>query len=515
MVKVSHWPGGRQLGGSSTINGLIYIRGNVQGFNKIAENLGDEKWRLENVLKYYHKIEDYFGYFEDGSHGKGGGMGVEKAYIMPFTSHLLDSGLELGYKIRDPNNGPYTEGFAPMDFYTKGGQRADAFTGTLLKVMKRVNLIVRKFAYVTKVIIVDGQTVGVEYERHGKAFRAFADKEVILCAGTINTPRILMLSGIGPRKDLERLGIKVVADLPVGQNLQDKYGALMGPFIVKDGYSFIRERDITVQVILRWLFTGTGPMAAARTEATHSFLTNFSRALGDTVERDGLDVHTYVISSSTDGRTELDYGKSFNFKQSSLDYFGSARGKDSFLQLVTLARPKGVGYVKLRDRNPRSPMLIDPKYLQNKEDVKILVEGMKFAVKLVEETNAMRKIDAHLMNIPFPGCEKHSFKSDRYYECLARHTTITAYKYSGTAPVGRMGDPEAVVDNRLRVFGVRNLRIVDASVLQLKYTSVNDATMRMLGQFSSDMILDDWNNPDLGQNQYASNLMNFTQNNYV
>lgn len=164
----------------------------------------------------------------------------------------------------------------------------------------------------------------------------------------------------------------------------------------------------------------------------------------------GPDVHTYVISSSTDDRTELDYGKSFNFKKSSLQYFGRARGQDSFLQLVTLSRPKGYGFVKLRNKDPRSPLIIDPKYLQNKLDVKILVEGMTFAVKVVEGTQAMNKINAYLMKIPFPGCEKHVFKTDKYYECLARHMTMTAYKYCGTAPIGIKGDPDAVVDNHLR-----------------------------------------------------------------
>lgn len=149
----------------------------------------------------------------------------------------------------------------------------------------------------------------------------------------------------------------------------------MGPFILKKGYSFVSDRDITMQSIMRWAFTGTGPLGAARTDATHSIITNFSKSLGESVKIDGPDIHTYVISSSSDSRTELDYGKSFNFKPSSLQYFGKARGKDSFLQLVTLSRPKGFGTLKLRNTDPYSSLIIDPKYLQNKNDMESLIEG--------------------------------------------------------------------------------------------------------------------------------------------
>jgi len=162
-------------------------------------------------------------------------------------------------------------------------------------------------------------------------------------------------------------------DLPVGERLQDKYGTLVGPFVMNKPLSFNRERDLTFSALLDWVFNGSGPIAGGRTESTHAIKT--SVALREPRFVDAPDIHTYVVAASADTRTKMDYGNAFNFDEPSLDYIASSLGVDSFFQLVTLTRPFGYGTVRLRDSNPRSPLLIDPQYLQHPKDTETLVEG--------------------------------------------------------------------------------------------------------------------------------------------
>jgi choline dehydrogenase-like flavoprotein len=184
------------------------------------------------------------------------------------------------------------------------------------------------------------------------------------------------------------------------------------------------------------------------------------------------------------------FAKALNFKAKfTQDYFRKAYGREAFVQIVTVSKPLGFGTLKLKDIRPTSPLLLDPNYLSNAEDVKTLVEGIKFSVKLVEETDSFKEIHGRLLPIPIPGCENHMFKSDDYWECLGRHTTATAYKYCSTAPIGKnTSDPQAVVDSRLRVLGAKRLRVIDASVFQEKFVSVNHITCQMLGELASDFI---------------------------
>jgi hypothetical protein len=146
----------------------------------------------------------------------------------------------------------------------------------------------------------------------------------------------------------------------------------MGPFIVKDGYSFVRDRDININSIAEWIFKGTGAIASGRAEATYAFISNHSKSQGNT---DFPDVHTYVISVSSDTRTEFDFQRSFNFNPRSAEYFAHSQGKDSFLTLISLNSPKGRGYMKLRNKCPHSPLIINPKYLEETDDIKVLLEG--------------------------------------------------------------------------------------------------------------------------------------------
>jgi choline dehydrogenase-like flavoprotein len=348
------------------------------------------------------------------------------------------------------------KGISMMDLYMKKGRRSDAFTEFLEPVLqqKRGNLVVRKYSYALRVLFDEYSDLniarGVEYERHGNMYRAWAKKEVILSAGSLNSAKLLMLSGIGPKKDLERVGIAPRVDLPVGQYLQDKYGAIIGPFVVDKGAAIRYDRDISVADIVDWFLTGRGgAFKSSLAEGTWAITTPSAKQQKRT---QAPNIHAYILSMAVSRELESGASKSFNIKPKIAQYMSMTKGKDSFLQLVTLNKPLGYGHVKLRDNNPYSPLLIDPRYLEDERDFEGLVEGLKFAVQLVEGTQSFHKVNGHLMPIPIPGCENIPFKSDLYYRCLARQITVTAYKYSGTAPIGNdpKGDPWAVVDSHLR-----------------------------------------------------------------
>jgi len=257
---------------------MIYLRGHIQGFDAIANKTNDPRWRMENVLKYYKRIENYHGWFQDGNfvmhcstfcfiiffkldeifsgqnHGSYGPMNIEKAFLSPMTQHMLRAGEELGYPIRDSNAyGPYTEGiffnycinsleyeklsfiriflylgFAPMEFHMKFGRRADAYhTAVQPLLLYRPNLVIRKYALVTKILFKRKTAYGVQYERHGFKFKAFAKKEVILSAGSLWSPKLLMLSGIGPKHHLETIGVCVNTDHRQTANYLFEYSSLL------------------------------------------------------------------------------------------------------------------------------------------------------------------------------------------------------------------------------------------------------------------------------------------------
>ncbi|CAL8077369.1 unnamed protein product [Orchesella dallaii] len=490
---VCHWPAGKVLGGSSILNAMMYLRGNVQGFDEIAEKTGDNRWNLTNVLKYYKNLENYNGWFEPSDqHGVNGSMSVERTGIQPFTERMMEAGKELGYPVRDPNPyGPYTEGFAKLDLHMKDGRRHDTFQHFILPAMKRSNkLVVRKFSHVTKILFQkNNEAYGVEYLRHEKRYIATAKLEVILSAGTIRSPQLLMLSGIGPKDHLAELGIKTRINLPVGQHLQDKYGVFLGPFLVEKYQALVLERDLRLIDMVQWYRSGSGPFRTALGDGTYAIITEKAKRNNRTTKPD---IHTYILSTTLTNELRRMLVEAYNYKPEIFEYFSKAAYTDSFIQLVTLNNPIGDGTLKLKDKNPFSHPVIDPRYLQNQDDVDTLVEGAKFAVKLVESTKSIQKIVGRFSPNLLPGCEEYKWKSDEYYECFIRHMTITAFKYSSTVPIGRdMSDPVAVVDSHLRVLGTKRLRVVDGSVLQHRHTSINDVTCRMLGQLAGDIIIDD------------------------
>lgn len=242
--------------------------------------------------------------------------------------------------------------------------------------------------------------------------------------------------------------LKTIVNLPVGQYLQDKYGVLVGPFTVSPGKAIVIERDLTVANLINWVASGKGPVRSSLSEGTWAILTDSAKRTGRTRTPD---IHSYILSVGMPDEIKELIARAFNFKPEVIRHFSKSAKQDSFFQLVTLNSPIGHGRVLLSDTNPLTQPIIDPKYLQNDYDTMSLLEGVKMSIRLVENTTAMNEINGRLMPGHLPGCENYEFKSDPYFECVIRHVTLTAYKFSGTAPIGKgLSDPDAVVDSHFR-----------------------------------------------------------------
>lgn len=371
----------------------------------------------------------------------------------------------------------------------KNGTRMSSSRAYLHPIRDRKNLHVLKNGMVTKVIVDEKskRAKGVEVLLRGKSYSIMARKEVILSAGAVNSPQLLMLSGIGPDKHLKELGIKTIADLPVGDNLMDHVAlggmtfltipntTLMSDRISKDPqimYDFFNHHDGVVTI-------------PGGTEAL-GFID-----LENPGDPDGHpDLELLLTTSTLAGDETLK--ENFGIKDNIFNtVYKPITGRDGFMIFPMVLRPKSKGRVSLRNRNPLSPPNIEMGYFKDERDLNVLVEGVRYSRKLVQ-TRAFSELQPKLHRIPIPGCRKHRFDSDDYWKCHARHLSFTIYHQSGTCRMGPAGDASAVLDHRLRVHKIDNLRVVDASMFPEIPASHPNAVVMMVAEKASDMIKEDW-----------------------
>jgi choline dehydrogenase-like flavoprotein len=317
-----------------------------------------------------------------------------------------------------------------------------------------------------------------------------AKKEVIISAGSINSPKLLMLSGIGPKEHLQEVDIYPSVDLPaVGQNLQDHIMSIIGPFLLNQPASFVLDRDNNLKILTDYLYNGTGPITSiagisglALLPSSTSGTENYPDIYLNHV---GVGVH-----SSLGREQEQGFGLLSGVMQT---YLQPHVGKDAFFGVVNLGRPKSTGVVKLRSKDPFVYPTVNPKYLSHPDDIRLMIEGVKAVLNIYENTTTFQKLGAELVANKFPTCDDVEFRSDAYWECYVRSLTLTVYHPCGTCRMGKVGENQtSVVDPRLRVHGVKNLRVVDASVIP-RITNANlNAPTIMIGEKGADLILQDW-----------------------
>lgn len=479
------YPRGKGLGGSGSINYMSYTRGSRHDYNLWAE-LGCNGWSYKEVLPYFIKSEDNANlqYVKSGYHGKGGPMKIADFKRTPLVQAFLDAGLDLGYKILDIN-GADQLGFSNQQGMIHKGMRWSTAHGYLRPAMERENLHVAINSQVNQLLFDQKQVVGVEINKgEGQQCKVKANREVILSAGAIESPKILMLSGIGPKEHLERFNITVRADLPVGENFQDH------PMCIVE---YKVERPLSVSMDNAYYQT-----PASKDYQQYMFFINDPRgtpppegALAFFRTRLASNRYMYpdVLLQMSTSLIGGIFRKLWNVKGEVFEsLYSSDNDKRPSMYLTSyLLHPASRGSITLASRNPSDKPLINPNFLDHPEDVSVLIEGIKLQLQL-QNTETFRHIGAAPVQGSLVGCHKGDLFSGDHLETLVRHQTLTGHHASGTCRMGASGDKKAVVDPELRVQGIQGLRVVDASVMPEIPSGNTSAPTVMIAEKAADII---------------------------
>lgn len=453
-------PRGKCLGGSSAINAMVYIRGHHSDYDHWAA-LGNTGWSYQEVLPYFIKSE-HNERIRNQYHGQHGPLNVgELRSDNPYQKTFVEAAQQVGYRLNDDFNGAEQEGLGVYQVTQKNGERWSAARGYLLPYLgKRPNLHVITQAMVARIVIENGRAVEVEYKHKGQTTIINAKKEVLLSAGAFQSPQVLMLSGIGPRQELEKHGIPVVKDLVgVGENLHDhpdfifayKTKQIDGTFGVSVGGSL----DLVKQI------------GRYRKERRGLITTNYAECGGFLKSRPELDkpnlqLHFVIAVVDNHARTmHTGHGISCH---------------------VCLLNPRARGSVRLSGKNVDDPLLIDFKFLEDEQDLQDMVDGYKVTQKLMNAPALNEKIKEDMFTA--------NVKSDDEIREVLRQRVDTVYHPVGSCKMGV--DEMAVVDPELKVYGIDGLRVIDASIMPTVVNGNTNAPAIMIAEKAVDMIRQTW-----------------------
>lgn len=420
-------------------------------------------------------------------HNTDGNVCVEYSpYRSPLATAFIQAGQQIGYNITD-TNGPEQMGFSYVPLNLDKGARCSAAKAYLR--LKRSNLDIVTEARVLQVLINShNKAYGLEYEKNGKKYKIYASKEIILSAGTIDSAKLLMLSGIGPKEHLQELGIPVKKDAQVGGNLQEHIGFWGLNFLVNKPVTLILNRVFNVPTISEYIFNRKGPFSLPGGPESIAFLktkyANDSRP----------DVELLFIGAGL----STDYGLVFRRGYGLSDkvyykMFKPMEGKDICTFWPILQYPKSQGRIMLKSKNPYDDPIINGNFFDDPMDVEIILEGIKYAIRLVD-TEPFREFKPRINNLKVPGCNKFEFGTDDYWRCAIRHIPAMENHEVGTVKMGPISDPNAVVDPELRVYGIYGLRVIDASCMPIIPSGHVNANIYMIGEKGADMIKRTWQN---------------------
>ncbi|CAI9549445.1 unnamed protein product [Staurois parvus] len=454
--RVMYCPRGRVWGGSSSLNAMVYIRGHAEDYNRWSAQ-GATGWDYAHCLPYFKKAQTHeFG--PDDYRGGNGPLHVSRGK----TNHRLhntfiEAAKQAGYPFTEDMNGYQQEGVGWMDMTIYKGQRWSTASAYLHPAMTRPNVSVKEKTIVTKVLFQGLRATGVEYVQNGRKKKAFASKEVILSGGAINSPQLLMLSGIGNASELTKLGIPVIAHLPgVGKNLQDHLEVYIQQMCIKPITLYRAQKPLQMLKIgLEWMWKFTGDGATAHLE-TGGFI------------------------RSAPGVEHPDI--QFHFLPSQVIDHGRVSPKIEAYQVhVGTMRATSVGWLKLRSTDPRDHPIINPNYLSTEKDI----VDFRQCVKLSREIFAQKAFDEFRGPEILPGS---SVQTDEEIDAFIRQKADTAYHPSCTCKMGQPNDTSAVVDPETKVIGVENLRVVDASIMPSVISGNLNAPTIMLAEKAADII---------------------------
>ena len=455
-------PRGKVLGGSSSINGMLYVRGHPRDYDIWAQ-LGNRGWSFDDVLPYFKRSEN----FERGAdefHGVGGPLTVsEQVETHPLCDALIKAAEACGYPHNPDINGASQDGFGYCHITVNKGRRASTAQAFLAPVRSRPNLTVLTHALATRVLLEGKRAVGVEFSQHGERKAVRASREVILSGGSVNSPQLLELSGVGDGERLRALGIETAHHLPgVGENLQEHFAVRMSWRV--SGISTFNERTRGLGLVregLRYLWNRTGVLALSAANIT-----------GYVRTREGVetpDVQYFMTPASfpdsQDRTLEQEPGMTMAF---------------------CVLRPESIGTIHAKSADPFEPPAIRPNFLDSPVDCDAVVEGARIARRIAEAPPLAPYREAELQ--PGAGAETYNDLLD-----FCRDTGTTVYHPVGTCKMG--SDPMAVVDDRLRVHGLERLRVADASIMPTLVSGNTNAPAIMIGEKASDLVREDARTP--------------------
>ncbi|EDW51057.1 glucose dehydrogenase [FAD, quinone] [Drosophila sechellia] len=490
-----YWPRGKMLGGSGGANAMLYVRGNRRDFDGWAA-MGSTGWSYDHVLPFFEKSVTPQG---NATHPKG------YVTLKPFERQdndihqlIIDGAHELGQPYVERFQEGSETGYAHVPGTVRQGQRMSTAKGYLGAVAKsRSNLHVVKNALVTKLDL-DGETVtAVKFERAGVSHRVKVTKDVVISAGAIDSPALLLRSGIGPSKHLEELGIPVELDLPgVGRNLQDH---VVVPIFLRldEGQAEPMTEKAVLDGIYQYLIHRTGPLAAHSTASLVAFIN--TNASSDSAYPDTENHHLFFQRADHASLELFTKGLSIQDQYTEVlqEYL-----KDSHLLcvFVLLSHPAARGELHLKSRDPNEPPILTSNYLSESEDVATLMRGIRY-IESLGQTKAFQDHLAEIARIPIKECDHiENYRSEEYWRCYAKYFTVTCYHQSGTVKMGPDSDHEACVSQRLKVHGLKNLRVADASIMPAVVSANTNAATVMIGERAAHFIKEDYQGEAVGAN---------------
>lgn len=456
-----YWPRGKTLGGSSSINGLIYVRGQREDYDRWAA-AGNAGWSYADVLPYFKRLE----HAVDGDpahHGRDGPLWCSPIRRRhPLIDAIVAGAGEIGIPRNDDFNGATQEGAGYYHLSTRRGWRCSTAVAYLRPARRRSNLRVETDAYAMRIAFNSHRANGIVYRRRGAIVQAAARREVLLCAGALQSPQLLQLSGVGPGTLLRDFGIPVVHELPgVGENLQDHLQARVmfectQPITTNDDLASLWR---TIGMGVDYLVNRDGPMAIGINQGGI-----FARARADAATPD-VQFHLATLSSDMAGSPTHEFS--------------------GFTMSVCQLRPESRGHVRIKSADPMAPPSMQPNYLSAPADCETLVAGMRLARRLA----TTRALSPYIKAEYRPGAVA---ESDAELLEFARNTGGTIFHPSGTCKMGDAdGDPLAVVDRELRVHGLDGLRVVDCSIMPTLTSGNTNVPVIMIAEKAADLILRD------------------------
>lgn len=453
------WPRGKMLGGSSSMNLMLYVRGNRRDYDRWAAS-GNYGWSYKDVLPYFKKSEaNQWNPFVDDDGGKyHSRIGPLKVDFFggtsPFAKIFYEAGMERGMQFVDDINGADHLGYVNLQGTAYRGRRFSTAKAFLNPAMNRTNLDIIKNAFCTKVILDKcNRAKGIEFDLNGKTVKAYAKKEVIVSAGSVMSPHILMHSGIGPRNHLKELGIPCKLDLMVGHNLYDHlYTLLMFTFDPTP-----TPATIQLDNLYNYLIHNTGPLSTPGISQLACFTDTTKRSIYP-------DIEMLYFWWTQNAPSLQSYIKLRQFKPEIVNVLLEKTEQFNIgAILISVLQPKSCGYIRLNGTLPHNKPFIDPNYFSHPDDMKTMIRAVKEQASYINTTSYANN-GGQLLKFPLEECDQFDDDSDEYWECYITYFASTEYHPVGTCKMGPKRDPCSVVDPELRVHNVNGLRVIDASM---------------------------------------------------